>query len=88
MFQGILADDASIISPNNECLNGVIHVIDKVLYPPRDHIYGVLKTLDPLRYRYVRTKYFWLNPSHRNQLFFSVPVYKGIFRLAIVLFKS
>jgi len=69
MFQGILVDDASIISPNNECLNGVIHVIDKVLYPPRDHIYGVLKTLDPLRYRYVRTKYFWLNSGYRNPLF-------------------
>ncbi|KAK3577238.1 hypothetical protein CHS0354_030520 [Potamilus streckersoni] len=31
---GILVNDGEIITPNEECSNGIIHVIDKVLIPP------------------------------------------------------
>lgn len=43
-------DDASITSPNNECSNGIIHVLDKVLYPPEDTIANIIKKRKDLRY--------------------------------------
>ncbi|KAL4230926.1 hypothetical protein ACF0H5_011300 [Mactra antiquata] len=46
--EGILVDDASIISPNNECRNGIVHVIDKVLYPPVTSIFDFIKNAEDL----------------------------------------
>ncbi|WAQ99700.1 POSTN-like protein [Mya arenaria] len=51
---GILVDDAAITSPDHECSNGVVHVIDKVLYPPTDNIYNILHTMDELRFSIFR----------------------------------
>ncbi|XP_060590132.1 periostin-like [Ruditapes philippinarum] len=45
---GILMDDASITSPNHECSNGIIHVIDKVLSPPVNNIFDIIEYAEDL----------------------------------------
>ncbi|XP_052228208.1 periostin-like isoform X2 [Dreissena polymorpha] len=41
--EGILVDDASITSPNHVAANGFVHIVDKVLFPPKYDIYTVIK---------------------------------------------
>lgn len=48
-LQGILVDDAEIIMANQECYNGVIHVIDKVLIEPEEDIMTMIRNNDDLR---------------------------------------
>lgn len=45
---GILMDNAEIISPNNECGNGVIHIIDTVLSPPVNNLLEIIKDAEDL----------------------------------------
>ena len=48
-LQGILVDDAEIIIANQECYNGVIHVIDKVLKEPEEDLMSMIRNNEDLR---------------------------------------
>ena len=48
-FKGILIDDAEIILANQECYNGIIHVIDKVLVEPEDDLMSIIRNIQDIR---------------------------------------
>lgn len=45
---GILVDDASITSPNNDCSNGILHVLDKVPHPPENSVFDIIYNAEDL----------------------------------------
>jgi hypothetical protein len=49
-------DDASITSPNHDCSNGIIHVIDKVLSPPVNNIFDIIEYAEDLRLVLINVK--------------------------------
>ena len=48
-FKGILIDDAEIILANQECYNGIIHVIDKVLVEPEEDLMSIIRNIQGIR---------------------------------------
>ena len=48
-LQGILIDDAEILLANQECYNGIIHIVDKVLVEPEDDLMTMIRNADDLR---------------------------------------
>ena len=60
-FKGILIDDAEIILANQECYNGIIHVIDKVLVEPEDDLMSIIRKIKDIRYPSYSEQHIGLN---------------------------